>query len=361
MSNNQVDDKRIEEISGDIRNLSKNLQSTANEISEAANTAMNAVNAVNEYKGAYVYTGERTVVDEKAYVGSDGEKHSAKTHVEYGYAPVIINGTEIVAASCNEIKNQMDSIANEELFKLISQSDKSHDFAGYIAKKEHELNKLLEGNSADLMDAYKYLFATTGIASNAVDAKNNDMIPENAVSHNTDDWAGGIRFKKMENGTYLIYKIDKNGNEIAMGYTTAEGKRKFYQKALQSKNSGRGDNYEKLSTEGNKVSPMNPTEKNERLKADNRDGIDSTRFKLRDDGKYEGTKTGKIYTREEALKKSLEQMNPTEKNERLKADNRDGIDSTRFKLRDDGKYEGTKTGNIYTREEVLEKMKTKKS
>ena len=204
--------------------------------------------------------------------------------------------------------------------------------ANAIGKAEKEINKHI---SSDVRNKALLVLFDDGMASNEYDAKHRDFIdPKNIHYPNGGDWDGEIEFERQSNGTYLIYKKDKNGNKIPMGYTTAQGKRKYYNEiAKNTKNRSRvgltGDKCKQLDEEAEEA------------------GVDSNRFEKQSDGTYIGKKTHKRYTEEEA-KKKCETSTPNNNNNNNKvedSDNKANNMSNNDKGGDNDKATKTSSGN----------------
>ena len=120
---------------------------------------------------------------------------------------------------------------NDELTKLIKYSDNLNNLADEIEKYQKQINKAL---SNDKIKSAAVSSMVAKFASNKYDAKNGDYIPKEKVSTASDSWEGDLKFVRQDNGTYLVIKVGKDGSEVPMGYTTREGKNKYYEEAKKN-------------------------------------------------------------------------------------------------------------------------------
>lgn len=139
--------------------------------------------------------------------------------------PEIVDVKRCIASLLMEIESF------KEQYGTLKGKDKTLELlADRLEKYQKEINKALSDDKLK-QTAVSSMVAT--FASNKYDAKNGDYIPKEKVSTALDSWEGDLKFVRQDNGTYLVIKVGKDGSEVPMGYTTKNGKNKYYEAAKE--------------------------------------------------------------------------------------------------------------------------------
>lgn len=171
--------------------------------------------------------------------------------------PEIVDVKRCIASLLMEIESF------KEQYGTLKGKDKTLELlADRLEKYQKKINKALSDDKLK-QTAVSSMVAT--FASNKYDAKNGDYIPKEKVSTALDSWEGDLKFVRQDNGTYLVIKVGKDGSEVPMGYTTKNGKNKYYEAAKEK--------VLNISKEKNKSSKENNTSDSNEVASNSIDDI----------------------------------------------------------------------------------------
>ena len=202
------------ELNGIALEIAKNIESLHTNIGNYRDTATSIINQCEILDG---YNGQRvagsTIIDEK--YDENGEYN--KTIETYKIWR--IEGQSELESNCSNLESQLENIEETLTNLKLETSDMeliADAIEGYIETIQEELGEDIDPSV--LASAFGTL--STGIAFDSYSASTGNFIsPEHILTEYWTDKA--LRFEKNSDGTYTIYQKDNNGNEIAMGYTTA--------------------------------------------------------------------------------------------------------------------------------------------
>lgn len=215
------------ELNGIALEIAKNIESLNNSIASFKDATANITNQCETLNG---YNGQRvagsTTIDKK--YNEEGEYYRT---VET-YQTWQIEGQNELESNCNNLENQLDSI-DESLSSLKLETSDLELIAdtidGYIQQIQEKLGENID--TSILASAFGTLSA--GIAFDSYSANTGNFVSPNHIL--TEYWTDkSLHFEKNADGSYTIYQKDDNGNEVAMGYTTALTAA-LYMKDLNSK------------------------------------------------------------------------------------------------------------------------------
>lgn len=130
-----------------------------------------------------------------------------------------IEGQEELGESCRNLEQQLEEARGSlSLLKLETEDIESiaDTIDNYIMSIQEELGENID--TTILASSFGTL--SSAIAFDSYSASTGNFIsPEHILTEYWTDKA--LRFKKNPDGTYTIYQKDDNGNEVAMGHTTA--------------------------------------------------------------------------------------------------------------------------------------------
>ena len=130
-----------------------------------------------------------------------------------------IEGQEELGESCRNLEQQLEE-ARESLSLLKLETEDIELIADTIDNYIMSIQEELGENIDTTILASSFGTLSSAIAFDSYSASTGNFIsPEHILTEYWTDKA--LRFKKNPDGTYTIYQKDDNGNEVAMGHTTA--------------------------------------------------------------------------------------------------------------------------------------------
>lgn len=212
---NNVSTNTLTGLAGEIQNAVNQLKQEVAVVRESTASIKAQCETLNSYNNQQVTGSART--EKKYKKGRNDKTVLDKTIVRRERWE--ITGQEEILGDCNNIENELASL-EDSLALLTSEATNielvSEVIESYIQSIQTELGENIDSkvlNSA---------FATLGasIAYNAADAANGNYISKDKILD--EYWNSSVlRFERQANGSYLIYKKDENGTEVAMGFTSA--------------------------------------------------------------------------------------------------------------------------------------------
>ncbi len=202
------------ELNGIALEIAKNIESLSTNINNFKNNASNIINQceILESYNRQKVAGSTTI--EKKY-NEDGVYN--RTIEKYQVWQ--INGQAELENNCDNVKKQLENI-EETLMNLKLETADLEIIAdaidSYIQSIQEELGEDID--TGILASAFGTL--STSIAFDSYSASTGDFISPDHIL--TEYWVDKtLRFERNSDGTYIIYQKDANGNEVAMGHTTA--------------------------------------------------------------------------------------------------------------------------------------------
>ena len=162
-----------------------------------------------------------------------------------------IEGQEELGENCRNLEQQLEE-AKESISLLKLETEDIELIAdtidNYIMSIQEELGENID--TSILASAFGTLSST--IAFNSYNASTGNFVDTKQIL--SEYWTDkALHFKRNPDGTYTIYQKDENGNEVAMGYTTAITAA-LYMKELKSEST-------KLTNAGSKSKNIKITDK----------------------------------------------------------------------------------------------------
>lgn len=206
------------ELSGLALEIAQNIESINNSISEFKECTKNITTqceTLNSYNGKRV---AGTFETYKEYYETGENAGEYKRTVEK-YSTWVINGQDELESNSDNLEQILDDIEESISDLKLETSDIeliAETIEGYILQLQEDLGENID--TSILASAFGTL--STGIAYDSYSASNGNFVSTNHLL--TEYWTDKtLRFEKNSDGTYTIYQKDDDGNEVAMGYTTA--------------------------------------------------------------------------------------------------------------------------------------------
>lgn len=225
---NNVSTEGLNGIALEIVNTINSLNSSIDNIKECSNNIKVECEKLKYYDKQRV-SGSTSI--QKQYFES-GENKGEYKNTLVTYKIWQIEGQEELGENCRTLEQQLEE-AKESISLLKLETEDIELIAdtidNYIMSIQEELGENID--TSILASAFGTLSST--IAFDSYNASTGNFVSTKHLL--TEYWTDKtLRFAKNDNGTYTIYQKDENGNEVAMGYTTAITAA-LYMKDLNSK------------------------------------------------------------------------------------------------------------------------------
>lgn len=225
---NNVSTEGLNGIALEIVNTINSLNSSIDNIKECSNNIKVECEKLKYYDKQRV-SGSTSI--QKQYFES-GENKGEYKNTLVTYKIWQIEGQEELGENCRTLEQQLEE-AKESISLLKLETEDIELIAdtidNYIMSIQEELGENID--TSILASAFGTLSST--IAFDSYNASTGNFVSTKHLL--TEYWTDKtLRFAKNDNGTYTIYQKDENGNEVAMGYTTALTAA-LYMKDLNSK------------------------------------------------------------------------------------------------------------------------------
>lgn len=225
---NNVSTEGLNGIALEIVNTINSLNSSIDNIKECSNNIKVECEKLKYYDKQRV-SGSTSI--QKQYFES-GENKGEYKNTLVTYKIWQIEGQEELGENCRTLEQQLEE-AKESISLLKLETEDIELIAdtidNYIMSIQEELGENID--TSILASAFGTLSST--IAFDSYNASTGNFVSTKHLL--TEYWTDKtLRFAKNNNGTYTIYQKDENGNEVAMGYTTAITAA-LYMKDLNSK------------------------------------------------------------------------------------------------------------------------------
>lgn len=225
---NNVSTEGLNGIALEIVNTINSLNSSIDNIKECSDNIKVECEKLKYYDKQRV-SGSTSI--QKQYFES-GENKGEYKNTLVTYKIWQIEGQEELGENCRTLEQQLEE-AKESISLLKLETEDIELIAdtidNYIMSIQEELGENID--TSILASAFGTLSST--IAFDSYNASTGNFVSTKHLL--TEYWTDKtLRFAKNDNGTYTIYQKDENGNEVAMGYTTAITAA-LYMKDLNSK------------------------------------------------------------------------------------------------------------------------------
>ena len=213
--NNNVSTNALTNLAGEITSAVGNLKSVVEATKESSANVVAQCETLGSYNNQKV-AGSDTVKNIMKK-DKDGNNQIDKS-ISY-WKVWQISGQEEIKNACHNLEQEL-SYLEDTITAITSEKTNIESIAEvieqYIQNVQNELGDSID--SSILASAFGVL--GTSIAYSAEEAGENNYISRDKILD--EYWTGfPLRFERQPNGTYLIYKKEANGQEVAMGYTSA--------------------------------------------------------------------------------------------------------------------------------------------
>ena len=212
---NNISTEGLNGIALEIVNTINSLNSSIDNIKECSYNVKVECEKLKYYNKQKV-SGSTSI--EKQYFESGKNKGDYKNTL-VTYKVWQIEGQEELGESCRSLEQQLEE-AKESISLLKLETEDIELIAdtidNYIMSIQEELGENID--TSILASAFGTLSST--IAFNSYNASTGNFVDTKQIL--SEYWTDkALHFKRNPDGTYTIYQKDENGNEVAMGYTTA--------------------------------------------------------------------------------------------------------------------------------------------
>ena len=212
---NNISTEGLNGIALEIVNTINSLNSSIDNIKECSDNIKVECEKLKYYNKQKV-SGSTSI--EKQYFESGKNKGDYKNTL-VTYKVWQIEGQEELGESCRSLEQQLEEAKESvSLLKLETEDIEliADTIDNYIMSIQEELGENID--TSILASAFGTLSST--IAFNSYNASTGNFVDTKQIL--SEYWTDkALHFKRNPDGTYTIYQKDENGNEVAMGYTTA--------------------------------------------------------------------------------------------------------------------------------------------